>query len=58
MLVNARRHYDPAVNVLWVMAYLNAAVKYLDSGNTEVEATGGSDLKFFRHPRYQKSIFF
>jgi tryptophan 2,3-dioxygenase len=57
-LVNTRRHYDPTVNVLWVMAHLNAAVKCLNIVNTEVEATGGSDLKKFRHPRYQKRIFY
>ena len=57
-LVNAMRHYDHTVNIRWVMAHYNAAAKYLDSGNTEVEATGGSDWKRYMHPRYQKRIFF
>lgn len=57
-LVNAMRHYDHTVNVLWVMAHYNAAAKYLDSGNTKVEATGGSDWKRYMHPKYQKRIFF
>lgn len=57
-LINAMRHYDHTVNVLWVMAHYNAAAKYLDSGETEVEATGGSDWKKYMHPKYQKRIFF
>lgn len=57
-LVNAMRHYDHTVNVLWVMAHLNAARKYLNSGETSAEATGGSDWQKYMHPKYQKRIFF
>lgn len=57
-LVNAMRHYDHTVNVLWVMAHLNAAAKYLNSGESEAEATGGSDWKKYMHPKYQRRIFF
>ena len=53
-LVNAMRHYDHTVNVLWVMAHLNAARKYLGDS----EATGGSDWQRYMHPKYQKRIFF
>ena len=57
-LVNAMIHYDHTVNVLWVMAHLNAAAKYLNSGDSEVPATGGSDWRKYMHPRYQRRIFF
>jgi tryptophan 2,3-dioxygenase len=57
-LVNAMRHYDHTVNVLWVMAHLNAAAKYLNSGGKAVEATGGSDWQRYMHPKYQRRIFF
>ncbi len=57
-LMNAMRHYDHTVNVSWVMAHLNAAAKYLTSGKTEVEATGGSDWRKYMHPKYQRRIFF
>lgn len=53
-LVNAMRHYDHTVNVKWVMAHYNAAVKYIGGG----EATGGSDWTKYMHPKYQKRIFF
>ena len=57
-LINSMRHYDHTVNVLWVMAHLNAAAKYLNSGNEKAEATGGSDWQKYMHPKYQKRIFF
>jgi len=57
-LVNAMRHYDHTVNVLWVMAHLNAAAKYLNSGGKTAEATGGSEWQKYMHPKYQKRIFF
>ena len=57
-LVNAMRHYDHTVNIDWVMHHYNAAAKYLDSGEGNAEATGGSDWHKYMHPRYQKRIFF
>ena len=57
-LRNAMRHYDHTVNVSWVMAHFNAAAKYLNSGDTEAEATGGSDWKKYMHPKFQRRIFF
>lgn len=57
-LIAAMRHYDYTVNVSWVMAHYNAAAKYLESGNTKAEATGGSDWKKYMHPKYQRRIFF
>ena len=57
-LVNAMRHYDHTVNVLWVMAHLNAAKKYLNSGEKSAEATGGSEWQKYMHPKYQKRFFF
>lgn len=57
-LVNAMRHYDHTVNVKWVMHHLNAAKKYLNSGESSAEATGGSEWQKYMHPRYQRRIFF
>ena len=53
-LVEAMRHYDYTVNVSWVMAHYNAAMKYIGGG----EATGGSDWRKYMHPKYQRRIFF
>ncbi len=57
-LIEAMRHYDYTVNVTWVMAHYNAAVKYLQPQGEVVEATGGSDWRKYMHPRYQRRIFF
>jgi tryptophan 2,3-dioxygenase len=57
-LINAMRHYDHTVNNTWVLGHLNAARKYIDSGQGVAEATGGSDWKKYMHPKYQRRIFF
>ena len=57
-LVNAMRHYDHTINITWVMGHLNAAKKYIDSGQGSGEATGGSDWRKYMHPKYQRRIFF
>ena len=57
-LIAAMRHYDKTVNITWVMGHLNAARKYIESGQGTGEATGGSDWKKYMHPKYQRRIFF
>jgi tryptophan 2,3-dioxygenase len=57
-LIAAMRHYDHTVNITWVMGHLNAAKKYIESGQGNGEATGGSDWKKYLHPKYQRRIFF
>jgi tryptophan 2,3-dioxygenase len=57
-LREAMRHYDYTVNVTWVMAHYNTAVKYLNHGNKPEVATGGSDWAKYMLPKYQKRIFF
>ncbi len=57
-LISAMRHYDRTVNITWVMGHLNAAKKYIESGQGSGEATGGSDWKKYMHPKYQRRIFF
>lgn len=57
-LINAMRHYDRTVNITWVIGHLNAAKKYIESGQGSGEATGGSDWKKYMHPKYQRRIFF
>jgi tryptophan 2,3-dioxygenase len=57
-LRKAMRHYDYTVNISWVMAHYNAAKHYIENGNNDGEATGGSDWKKYMHPKYQRRIFF
>ncbi len=53
-LIDAMRHYDHTVNIVWVINHLEAAKKYLG----DKAATGGSDWQKYMHPKYQKRIFF
>jgi len=57
-LITAMRHYDYTVNITWVMGHYFAAKKYIESGQGNGEATGGSDWKKYMLPKYQKRIFF
>ena len=57
-LINSMRHCDYTINISWVMAHLNAAKKYLNSGKKSAEATGGSDWQKYMHPKYQRRIFY
>lgn len=57
-LVKAMRHYDYTVNITWVMAHYRTAAKYLNSGQKQAAATGGSAWAKYMHPKYQKRIFF
>lgn len=57
-LIEAMRHYDYTVNVKWVMAHYNTAVKYLNHGKEPEPATGGSDWAKYMLPKYQRRIFF
>ena len=57
-LRNAMRHLDHTINITWVMAHYNTAVKYLNHGKEPEAATGGSDWAKYMLPKYQKRIFF
>jgi len=57
-LIEAMRHYDYTVNVKWVLAHYDAAGKYLEGKEKELEATGGSSWRKYLHPKYQRRIFY
>ncbi len=57
-LVDALKQLDLKVNVEWPLVHFRTAEKYLDSGKSTEEATGGSDWKKYMHPKYQRRIFF
>ncbi len=57
-LLEAMRHLDHTINVTWVMAHYNTAVKYLNHGAEPEVATGGSDWAKYMLPKYQRRIFF
>lgn len=57
-LIDAMRNLDKTINITWAIGHLNAARKYIESGEGIAEATGGSDWKKYMHPKFQRRIFF
>ena len=52
------RQYDESVNQLWKLSHLSAASRHLVSGQTDIEATGGTNWRTFLPPKFQQIVFF
>jgi tryptophan 2,3-dioxygenase len=57
-LINALKQLDINVNVNWPLVHYKSAARYLQSGNEDVPATGGTNWQKYLPPRFQKRIFF
>lgn len=57
-LINALRQLDINVNVNWPLVHYRSAAKYLQQGEKEVAATGGTNWQKYLPPRFQKRIFY
>ncbi|WP_224997344.1 tryptophan 2,3-dioxygenase family protein [Cesiribacter sp. SM1] len=57
-IVDALRRFDSLANVFWPLAHYKAAVRYLQSDMTDIEATGGTNWQKYLPPRFQRVIFF
>ena len=57
-VINALRTNDLNVNVSWPLAHYKSAVRYLNKGETDVAATGGTNWQKYLPPRFQKRIFY
>lgn len=57
-LKNQLRKFDSLVNVEWPMVHMRSAVRYLQTGNEAVNATGGTNWRQYLAPRLQKRVFF
>ena len=57
-LIKALRTFDVNVNVNWLLMHMGAAYRYLDKGDKEIKATGGTNWKKFLPPSFQKISFF
>jgi len=57
-VINALRTNDLNVNVNWPLAHYKSAVRYLNKGETDVAATGGTNWQKYLPPRFQKRIFY
>lgn len=52
------RQYDMLANVLWPLAHMKSAAKYLQRDPEDIKATGGTNWQKYLPPRFQKIMFF
>ncbi len=57
-LEQSLRSLDHTLNVEWPLVHLRTAEHYLESGEEQKAATGGSSWKKYLHPAHQRRIFF
>ncbi|AHM63531.1 tryptophan 2,3-dioxygenase (vermilion) [Flammeovirgaceae bacterium 311] len=57
-IVDALRRFDMLANVFWPLAHYKAAVRYLQTDMTDIEATGGTNWQKYLPPRFQRVMFY
>lgn len=57
-IVERLREFDTLANVLWPLAHLKSAGRYLHKDPEDIKATGGTNWQKYLPPRFQKIVFF
>jgi tryptophan 2,3-dioxygenase len=57
-VVTCLREFDLRANVLWPLAHLRSAGRYLHKAAADIKATGGTNWQKYLPPRFQKIMFF
>ncbi len=57
-VIQRLREYDELANVLWPLAHLKSAGRYLQRDPENIKATGGTNWQKYLPPRFQKIMFF
>lgn len=57
-LIKGLKDFDLNVNVFWPLVHYKSAVRYLQAGDEDVPATGGTNWQKYLPPRFQKRIFY
>jgi tryptophan 2,3-dioxygenase len=57
-VISRLREFDELSNVLWPLAHLKSAGRYLHRDTEDIKATGGTNWQKYLPPRFQKVIFF
>jgi len=52
------REFDQLANVLWPLAHMRSAGRYLQRDPENIKATGGTNWQKYLPPRFQKIMFF
>jgi|SRR6185436_12954625 len=57
-MIEALRQLDVNVNINWPLVHYKSAVRYLQSKNEDIAATGGTNWQKYLPPRFQKRVFY
>ncbi len=57
-VISRLREFDQLANVLWPLAHLKSAGRYLQRNPEDIKATGGTNWQKYLPPRFQKNFFF
>ena len=57
-VITRLREFDQLANVLWPLAHLKSAGRYLQKAPEDIKATGGTNWQKYLPPRFQKIMFF
>ena len=57
-IISRLREFDQLANVLWPLAHLKSAGRYLHKTPEDIKATGGTNWQKYLPPRFQKIMFF
>lgn len=52
------REFDTLANVLWPLAHMKSAARYLQKDPEDIKATGGTNWQKYLPPRFQKIMFY
>jgi tryptophan 2,3-dioxygenase len=52
------KEFDQLANVLWPLAHMRSAGRYLHKDPEDIKATGGTNWQKYLPPRFQKIVFF
>lgn len=52
------REFDTLANVLWPLAHMKSAARYLHKDPEDIKATGGTNWQKYLPPRFQKIMFY
>ncbi len=57
-VIKSLREFDQLANVLWPLAHLKSAARYLHRDPENIKATGGTNWQKYLPPRFQRIMFF
>ncbi|MBL7876477.1 MAG: tryptophan 2,3-dioxygenase [Cyclobacteriaceae bacterium] len=57
-VIEKLREFDQLSNVLWPLAHMRSAARYLHRDPEDIKATGGTNWQKYLPPRFQRIMFF